>query len=209
MLHHQTNYLLTVHEDRRERMRCALGGHELRDTLAAAKARDPFAWGALVDRFRGQVLRVARSFGLDSHQADDVAQETWLRLYRNLEAVRDPDALGAWLTTTARRESLRVLRRREPVTDTEPSDAPAAEVDLDDALVFAQRRDAVGRALGALPQRHRDLMHALMVEPALSYAEISDRLGIPVGSIGPIRGRCLARLQDEVDRQTAQIPAIR
>jgi RNA polymerase sigma factor (sigma-70 family) len=209
MLHHQTNYLHTVHEDRRGRMRCALGGCELRDTLAAAKARDPFAWSALVERFRSHVLRVARSFGLDSHQADDVAQETWLRLYRNLEGVRDPDALGAWLTTTARRESLRVLRRREPVTDTEPDDQPAAEIDFDDALVHAQRRDAVGRALGALPQRHRDLMYALMAEPALSYAEISDQLGIPVGSIGPIRGRCLARLQDELHRQRVHTPAIR
>lgn len=189
-------------------MRSALGGRELRDTLAAAKACDPFAWNALVERFRGQVLRVARSFGLDGHQADDVAQETWLRLYRNLDSVRDPDALGAWLTTTARRESLRTLRRREPITDTELGDEPAVDVDLDDALVLAQRRAAVRRALGALPQRHRDLMHALMVEPALSYAEISAQLGIPVGSIGPIRGRCLARLQVELDRQAAHTPAI-
>ncbi len=192
-------------------MRCALGGRELGDTLAAARACDPYAWHAIVDRFRGQVLRVARSFGLDSHQADDVAQETWLRLFRHLEGVREPDALGAWLTTTARRESLRVLRRREPTTEAEASRPPVTgvDLDLDDALVLAQRRDAVDRALGALPTRHRDLMLALMVEPALSYAEISAQLGIPVGSIGPIRGRSVARLRIELARQAGQMPAMR
>lgn len=189
-------------------MRCALGGCELRDTLAAARARDPFAWDALVARFRGHVLRVARSFGLDAHQADDVAQETWIRLYRSLDNVRDPEALGAWLTTTARRESLRALKRRELTTDAEPLEA-AAEPDLDDALLHTQRREAIDRALLILPSRHRDLMLALMVEPALSYAEISRRLDIPVGSIGPIRGRCVARLQTVLDREAAPIPALR
>ena len=82
--------------------------------MKAAENGDANAWAMLISRFRGHVARVARSYGLNAHQVDDVAQETWLRLYRHIGSVRDPHALGAWLGTTASRESLRALAGDAP-----------------------------------------------------------------------------------------------
>ena len=129
----------------------------------------------LISRFRGHVARVARSYGLNAHQVDDVAQETWLRLYRHIGSVRDPHALGAWLGTTASRESLRALAgdRREEPTDEELCAGAATADDVTDALARAERSVALKRALGTLPPRHRALMESLLAEPEPSYAEIS------------------------------------
>ena len=166
--------------------------------VAAAGRGDQSAWAALVTRFRGRILRVARSHGLNTHQADDVAQETWLRLYRNLGRVRDPLALGAWVDTTARRECLRALRdrRREELTDEELGvDRPAPD-ECDEQL--DERRAALARALAGLPERQRVLMECLLAESEPSYADAAASLGIPIGSIGPTRGRCLERLRREL-----------
>ena len=117
-LHQDRNYIATLDADRlrdsAQRGRRPADAHTIERMVAAAGRGDQSAWSALVTRFRGRVLRVARSHGLNPHQADDVAQETWLRLYRNLERVRDPLALGAWVDTTARRECLRALRGTRP-----------------------------------------------------------------------------------------------
>jgi RNA polymerase sigma factor (sigma-70 family) len=168
--------------------------------VAAAGRGDQSAWSALVARFRGRVQRVARSHGLSPHQADDVAQETWLRLFRSLDRVRDPLALGAWVDTTARRESLRALRghRLEDLTDQELRAADAAD-EGDEHL--EERRAALARALANLPERQRTLMECLLAESEPSYADAAVRLGIPIGSIGPTRGRCVERLRRELAGQ--------
>jgi RNA polymerase sigma factor (sigma-70 family) len=176
----------------------------LNEMVAAAAEGDQAAWSDLVSRFRGRVIRVARAHGLDSHQADDVAQETWLRLYRNLDNVRDPFSLGAWIETTARRESLRALggRRREELTGDEVGvDRPALD-DGDDA-VLEERKAALARGLKKLSCRQRALMESLLAEPAPSYADVSLRIGIPIGSIGPTRGRCVTRLRQELAPELA------
>src|SRR5688572_21924551 len=105
MLHHERNYLASVHEDRLRRAtrrRLSADTHDIERAMAAAEHGDPLAWAGIVERFRGHVTRIARSYGLRSHEVDDVVQETWLRLYRHIGSVRDPHALGAWLATTAR-----------------------------------------------------------------------------------------------------------
>jgi RNA polymerase sigma factor (sigma-70 family) len=191
MRHQTRTYLDALEVDRLRRL--------LNDLVAAAAEGDQAAWSDLVSRFRGRVIRVARGHGLDAHQADDVAQETWLRLYRNLGNVRDPFSLGAWIETTARRESLRVLagRRREELTgDDVGIDLPA----LDDGgdAVLEERKAALARGLMKLNGRQRALMQSLLVEPAPSYADVSVRVGIPIGSIGPTRGRCVRRLRQEL-----------
>jgi RNA polymerase sigma factor (sigma-70 family) len=184
-LHQDRNYVAALDAERIERM------------VAAAGRGDQSAWSAIVARFRGRVMRVARSHGLNTHQADDVAQETWLRLYRNLERVRDPLALGAWVDTTARRECLRALRgtRREELTDAElgvEREAPEADERLE------ERRAALARALAGLPARQRALMECLLAESEPSYADAAAALGIPIGSIGPTRGRCVEKLRVEL-----------
>jgi RNA polymerase sigma factor (sigma-70 family) len=193
-LHHTTDYVASVHEERMRR------GTDISAAMKAAENGDAHAWAMLISRFRGHVARVARSYGLDSHQVDDVAQETWLRLYRHIGSVRDPHALGAWLGTTASRESLRALAgdRREEPTDEELCPGTTSCDDVTDELARAERSLALKRALGKLPPRHRALMESLLAEPEPSYAEISKLLGIPIGSIGPIRGRCVTRLRREL-----------
>ena len=194
-LHHTTDYVASVHEERLRR-----GSSDISTAMKAAENGDAHAWAMLISRFRGHVARVARSYGLNAHQVDDVAQETWLRLYRHIGSVRDPHALGAWLGTTASRESLRTLAgdRREEPTDEELCAGVATADDVTDALAHAERSVALKRALGTLPPRHRALMESLLAEPEPSYAEISTLLGIPIGSIGPIRGRCVTRLRREL-----------
>jgi RNA polymerase sigma factor (sigma-70 family) len=184
-LHQDRNYVAALDAERIERM------------VAAAGRGDQSAWSAIVARFRGRVMRVARSHGLNTHQAADVAQETWLRLYRNLERVRDPLALGAWVDTTARRECLRALRgtRREELTDAElgvEREAPEADERLE------ERRAALARALAGLPARQRALMECLLAVSEPSYADAAAALGIPIGSIGPTRGRCVEKLRVEL-----------
>jgi RNA polymerase sigma factor (sigma-70 family) len=170
----------------------------LEHVVVAAGKGDETAWSAIVLRFRGRVMRVARSHGLNPYQADDVAQETWLRLYRSIESVRDPLSLGAWIETTARRESLRTIvsRRREELTGEEIGVERGAEDDVDDVL--EERREALARGLAKLNGRQRALIESLVAEPAPSYAELSARMGIPIGSIGPTRGRCVERLRREL-----------
>jgi RNA polymerase sigma factor (sigma-70 family) len=191
MRHHTRSCLDQLEVDRLRRL--------LNEMVAAAAEGDQAAWSDLVARFRGRVIRVARAHGLDPYQADDVAQETWLRLYRNLANVRDPFSLGAWIETTARRESLRALvgRRREELTgDDVGVDRPVLD-DGDDAD-FEERKAALARGLKKLNGRQRALMDSLLAEPAPSYADVSLRVGIPIGSIGPTRGRCVKRLRQEL-----------
>ncbi len=180
---------------------------ELEDIVKAAEAGDESAWTTLVGRFHAHLARVARSYGLNAAAADDVAQETWVRLFRHIGHVRDPRALAGWLSTTARRESLVALRsaRREEPTDVDfladlvndaraKNGAGGGRTERDEV----ERRTAVREALGTLPERHRAVMEALLQEPALSYAQISAQLGVPVGSIGPIRRRCVERLRRDI-----------
>jgi len=191
MRHHTRTYLDTREVERLRRL--------LNEMVAAAGAGDQAAWADLVARFRGRVIRVARAHGLDPYQADDVAQETWLRLYRNLGNVRDPFSLGAWIETTARRESLRALvgRRREELTGDEVGVDRALLDDGEDAEL-EERKAALARGLKTLNSRQRALMESLLAEPAPSYADVSLRVGIPIGSIGPTRGRCVKRLRQEL-----------
>jgi RNA polymerase sigma factor (sigma-70 family) len=164
---------------------------------AAAKG-DAVAWEWLVARFHARLVSAARGQGLAHHDAEDAAQATWIRLTAHIGRLRDPGSLGAWLITTAQREGLRIGHRgrRERPVDELPVIA-SVEGDPDRELLAGLRSAALAQALGELPERHRDLMLALASEPAPSYEEISARLGVPIGSIGPTRARCLARLRRE------------
>lgn len=203
MHHHVTDdYLRTVHADRlavAARRRPALDGSDLERLLAAAAAGHESAWETLVTRFGPRLLRVARAHGLRRQEAEDAVQETWVRLFRNIERVREPRAVGGWLATTARHESLRLRERgcREQPTADElcADDAADAADSTTRELDAATCRAALTRALDALPVRHRALMQALYAEAGPSYHEIAAQLDMPVGSIGPTRGRCLAQLR--------------
>lgn len=153
----------------------------------------------IVDRYADLVWSVARSFRLGTADAADVSQTTWLRLVEHLNDIRDSARLGAWLATTARREALALLRRsghtvltgdpwRLDVAD------PVAEPP-DGALIRTENAVGVRHAFVQLSQRCQQLLRVLLADPAPSYAEVGAALGMPIGSIGPARARCLDGLR--------------
>ncbi|HZD67870.1 MAG TPA: sigma-70 family RNA polymerase sigma factor [Actinomycetes bacterium] len=172
--------------------------------LAAASGGDQDAWGRLVGRFSGLVWAVVRSFRLEGDAAADVSQTTWLRLVEHLGDIRDPARLGSWLATTARRESIRTLKLsgRQLPTDEESQlePAPAAQNEVSLHLLRKERDVVLWRAFETLSARCRQLLRVLMADPAPTYAEVSAALAMPLGSIGPVRGRCLAALRQQLER---------
>jgi len=169
------------------------------DLVRAAARSEALAWHKLVRRFGGLVGGIARAHGLNEADAADVSQMVWLRLVDHLDQLREPDRVAGWLSTTARNESLQLLRRRDrsiaPTPDTSVLDRVDEVADPDVVIATAERNDVLSQLIETLPGHYRRLLRALMVEPVPSYKEISLALGIPVGSIGPTRQRCLALLR--------------
>jgi RNA polymerase sigma factor (sigma-70 family) len=174
--------------------------HEL---LRAATDGDQVAWRELVRRFEPAVAHAIRSLGLQHADARDAEQRTWLQLLENASRIREPAALGGWLRTTARRECLRIIRERwrvEPFDVTDDDRFRDPNVDVEQAVVNADTVRRLRGLITELPPRASMLMAELFGDEPPSYAELARRTGIPVGSIGPTRGRALhllRRLFDE------------
>jgi RNA polymerase sigma factor (sigma-70 family) len=184
-----------------DRQAARRGERDTEALVAAAAAGEPVAWKQLIDRYAVLIRSVCRSHRLCDADADDVAQLTWLRAVEHIGRLRDPDRFGAWIGTTARHECLAVLRGRKRVIPTADEIAQplyAAHADADETELAAERRDAVRSALAALPPRQQTLLRLLHAESEPSYDEIGSALGMPVGSIGPTRGRALERLRREL-----------
>src|SRR3954451_7085335 len=170
---------------------------EVAELVRAAAEGDRDAWDALVDRFNGLVWSVARSHRLSTVDASDVVQTTWLRLVEHLGRLQEPERVGAWLATTARRESLRTLRQSARVLATEPEllPDPGTDAPLAAALLAGERDRALWTAFGGLSERCQVLLRLLVADPPPSYEDVSAVLDMPIGSIGPTRQRCLDRLR--------------
>ena len=178
-----------------------LDGHtDLATLLRAASEGDQEAWNAITDRFTSLLWSVARSYRLGSDDAEDVVQNTWLRLLENLTRIDNPEALPGWLATTARREALGILRRRGRTVLTRDEDlgvdlADPASTDLDSALLEDERDVELWASFAKLPERCQQLLRVLMAVDRPVYAEVSAAFDMPIGSIGPTRMRCLERLR--------------
>jgi RNA polymerase sigma factor (sigma-70 family) len=163
----------------------------------AARADDA-AWATLVRCFGPRLHAVARAQRIGAHDAEDVVQMTWLKLLTHIDTVREPAKLGGYLQTITRHTTWRHVSatRREQL---EPEAIEAAVDDshpgMDEALIAEERSAVLATVLECLPQREKRLMQMLVREPEPSYAEISAELGMPIGSIGPTRARCLERLR--------------
>ena len=172
---------------------------DLPELVAAAVSGNRAAWNSLVERFEPLVTSVIRRFRLTESDADDVRQNTWLRLVEHLEGIREPRALPGWITTTTRNEALRTLSARRRVETVDPQiDNRLDTINNEDVatnLLLAERRQAVRAGLAELRSEHRELL-LLVSDPEISYRQISRRLGMPTGSIGPTRARCLQKLKD-------------
>jgi RNA polymerase sigma factor (sigma-70 family) len=166
------------------------------DLLLAAAGGDQHAWAELIDRYSRVVNAVVAGYRLQESDAADVVQNTWLRLLTYSVTIREPEKLGGWLATTARREALGLIRRSR--TETASASAGDALVDAapspEEAVVTAETRAAVRAATGELTGRRRLLVDVLFYQPPQSYEEVSRRTGMPIGSIGPTRRRTLQEL---------------
>jgi RNA polymerase sigma factor (sigma-70 family) len=165
-----------------------------------ARGGDLGAWERLVDKFSRLIWAMTRDFRLPESDAADVVQATWLRLLEHIDRIEYPERIGSWLATTARHECLRHLAAGKKVMlmhDEEATlgDSASHQPDVDERLLADERAQEVREALTMLPGRWQQLLELLMADPPASYTEISDQLGLPVGSIGPTRGRCLDRLR--------------
>lgn len=168
--------------------------------VAAARDGDAAAWTALVDEFLPLVHGVIRRYRLSPADAADVNQTVWLRLVEHLDDLRDARALPGWLATTARREAWRAVESGRRTTATDPQgpalDAVPDDHEVDEVLLRDELGRAVRAGLAELPAQRRRLLEMLMADPPVPYEQISETLGIPIGSIGPTRARALQQLRN-------------
>jgi RNA polymerase sigma factor (sigma-70 family) len=172
---------------------------DIADLVRRATDGDWWAWERLIDKYGRLIWATTHSFKLPESDAADVVQATWLRLLENIHRLEYPERVGSWLAATARHECLRSLAARKKIVlslDDTPLDCAALhEPEVDERLLAEERAQTVREALSRLPWQWQRLLELLMADPPASYAEISNQLGLPMGSIGPTRGRCLERLR--------------
>ncbi|MFE7168812.1 RNA polymerase sigma factor [Streptomyces sp. NPDC057616] len=172
------------------------------ELIALCRTGSQDAWSALVARYAPLVWTVARSHRLSDADCEEVFQLTWLRVYRSLPRLHTPERFPAWLTTCARRESLKQYERSGryvPVGDGGTLDRPtAAQPGPEEGLLVRERGAEVLAALARLPDRDRQLLALLSADPSPGYDEVARRLGIARGSVGPLRGRALRRLAEQL-----------
>ncbi len=177
-----------------------------RQLVAACLAGEPAAWEALISRYQRLIYSIPLKARLSPDDAADIFQSVSLKLYEKLATLRDHDKISSWLITTATRECWRLAarNRREAAPpgfggedDTNPTaDIPATAPLADEEREMLERGQAVRQAIASLPERCRELLSILFYQPEeWSYAEIAQRMNMPVPSIGPTRARCLEKLK--------------
>ncbi len=171
--------------------------------IAACKQGDAEAWERLIHRYQRLIYAIPRRAGLDDDSAAEVFQRVCVTLLEHLDQIEQPDRLGAWLATTARRESWRQLRSRKSlslaalvVDEEQEAEVTDQELLPDEQLERLERQHEVRLGLHRLDERCRSLLLLLFyqTEPA-SYEQIARQLQIPLGSVGPTRARCLEKLR--------------
>lgn len=164
-----------------------------------ASAGDQDAWRQLVARHGRVPWAVARHYGLPAADAADVSQNTWLNLATGLRGLRDPGRLSYWLSTTARREALRVIAARDRELPESGWDHRTDESKPPETVVLTSERDfLLWQAFSGLSERCRQLLKLMAHAPELSYAQLGKTLGLSPHSVGPTRGRCLDILRRRI-----------
>jgi RNA polymerase sigma factor (sigma-70 family) len=167
------------------------------------------AWRSVIEEFKPMIWTIAKSFGLVPADCDDVCQSTWAHVVAAIDTIRQPDRLRPWIVTVAKRESIKHLQfsaRHVLVADVERDVREPGGCGPEEVVVQQVDHWRVRAALHSLPRRHQALLRLLVCDPAPTYDEISERLGIPRGSIGPTRNRILQRMRQllEQDEPSAQ-----
>lgn len=163
--------------------------------VAACLAGDESAWTALVSRYHPLVVRLARTTGLSGADIEDVFQNVCLKMWLHLKGLRETEKLTAWVAAVTRQECFRIVRRplEQPLDSVELSTTDSTPIET--ALIEAEQRELVRLGVEQLSPRCRELLNLLYGEDRASYVEVSERMNIPQGSIGPRRARCLDYLR--------------
>jgi RNA polymerase sigma factor (sigma-70 family) len=169
------------------------------DLLGRAAQGDQQAWRELVDLNGAVVWAAARAYSSNITDAEDVCQATWLLLAENLDRLRTPEALTGWLVTTARRESIRLVRARHREApsglDSAVLDVGESAEDPESKAVQSMITARMWQAFAGLSHQCQQLLRVIAVAPEASYAQVSEALGIARGTIGPKKNRCLTALR--------------
>jgi RNA polymerase sigma factor (sigma-70 family) len=174
--------------------------------FAAFRQGDEAKLGELVDLLTPILWHTVRAQRVDRDLAEDVLQTVWLTLVRNNASIADPQAVLQWLMVTARRESWRVVKRQDRAEprDIEPDEVVTPPDDAPEEVVL--RSDSERRLwahIQKLPDRCRALLRVIAFADRPDYASVAESLGMPIGSIGPTRGRCLAKLRVQLTNDPA------
>ena len=178
---------------------------DLDDLVKRCIKRDSHAWSRLVERFQNLVYSIPRRYGLNEEDANDVFQTTFQALLRNLDRIESAKTLPKWLSVTASRESLRVKRISQRSVGAEDRGmdldtlVDLEEQSAEENAIQAERAELVRRFTSELNERCRELLTMLYLEDDPSYQEISEKLKMPVGAIGPTRARCLDKLRKKLE----------
>lgn len=188
-------------------MRLVAETTDLEILVAKCRRKDSRAWGQLVEQFQNLVYSIPRRYGLSNDDCNDVFQSTFQALVNHLDRIENPATLPKWLAVTASRESLRIIRISKKTTNLEEFDMTldtlvASEEDsAEENAIAAERADLVRQAVAELPDRCRQLISMLYLADETSYDEISEKLKMPLGAIGPTRARCLDKVRKILERE--------
>jgi RNA polymerase sigma factor (sigma-70 family) len=173
-------------------------GVRIAELVDAARQGSEDALGQLVTELSPMLWHVARAAGLSSHDAEDVLQTVWMRLVAHLDDIHTSAALTGWLVITARREAWRVRaveRRQLPADQDLFAELPDRGPGSEEQVIMDDQRQVLWTAVSRLSVRCQELLRIVAFAPRPDYAAVAAQLGLPVGSIGPSRGRCLAKLR--------------
>jgi len=173
-------------------------GARIAGLVSAARDGSDDALGQIVTEFSPLLWHVARAAGLSSDDAQDVVQTVWMHLLSHLDDIRTPGALAGWLVTTTRREAWRVRgagRKQVPADQDWLAALPDGGPGSEELAMIGDGRRALWSAIGHLSPRCQELLRIIAFVPRPDYRTVAAELGMAVGSVGPTRGRCLAKLR--------------
>jgi RNA polymerase sigma factor (sigma-70 family) len=179
------------------------------ELLGAAKKGDESAWEHIIARYQSLINAISRRYRLTPFDAHDVSQYVWMQLVDHVGRLRDPRALPSWIAVTTTHRCYEILRAHKRSVTVDPLAICSFDLvdtaakrnisdggfDFDDNLLRAQQRSAVQQGLAELTEDQQQLLLLLVADPPVPYREISRRMNLPTGSIGPTRARLLKKLR--------------